>query len=139
MRALPDVTITSTDRQRLISLATAAMSSPRDSVAASMLLREIARGTVVPTESLPPNVVGLNCEVEVRDNIENAVRQLRIVFPSGDAFAGSDVSVLTPLGASLLGLSEGASIDWCTVARDRRSFTVLRVRSPALETESTPH
>jgi regulator of nucleoside diphosphate kinase len=57
---------------------------------------------------------------------------LRIVYPGEEDGGGDRVSVLTPVGAAILGLSEGASIDWCTAARDRRSLTVLRVRHRVL-------
>jgi regulator of nucleoside diphosphate kinase len=127
MNPLPDVTITSDDRERLLSLATAALPSRRDGVAASMLLGEIGRATIVPAESLPPNVVGMDCDVDIRNNITNTTEHLRIVFPSDQDGDGSTVSVLTPVGAALLGLSEGASIDWCTAAKDRKSLTVIRV------------
>jgi regulator of nucleoside diphosphate kinase len=46
------------------------------------------------------------------------------------------VSVLSPLGAALIGLSEGDSIDWCSASGEPSSVTVLRstvssARSPA--------
>lgn len=128
MQTLPKVTMTSTDHQRLVPLAVAALAGERDGRAASMLLGEIGRATIVPPDSLPPNVVKLNSDIEVRDNIRNTIDRLWIVYPGEEDAGGNSLSVLTPTGAALLGLSEGASIDWCTPARDRKSFTVLRVR-----------
>jgi regulator of nucleoside diphosphate kinase len=118
-------------------MATAALSSQRDGMAASTLLGEIARATVVPPEPLPPNAVVTNCDVEVRDNIKKAIKHLRIVLPRDEDRGQHGVSVLTPIGAALAGLSEGASIEWCTPARDRRSFTVLRVRHWALKNRTS--
>jgi len=37
------------------------------------------------------------------------------------------VSVLTPVGAALIGLAEGASITWDTRTGETRRLTVLRV------------
>ena len=108
LNSLPEVTITNTDRQRLVSMATAALSSQRDGVAASMLLGEIARATVVLPEPLPPNAIVINCDVEVRDNIKKAIKYLRIVLPGEEDRGQHGVSVLTPIGAALVGLSEGA-------------------------------
>ena len=68
LNSLPEVRITNTDRQQLVSMATAALPSQRDGVAASMLLGEIARATVVLPEPLPPNAIVMNCDVEVRDS-----------------------------------------------------------------------
>jgi regulator of nucleoside diphosphate kinase len=127
MNALPEVKMTSSDRRRLVALATAALPSERDGVAASMLLSEIARATVVSEGLLPLNVVTIGCEVEVRNNIKGANKHLRIVFPGEERGSEEAISILTPVGAALFGLSEGASIEWCTAARDRMSLTVVRV------------
>ena len=133
LNSLPEVTITNTDRQRLVSMATAALRSQRDGVAASMLLGEIARATVILPEPLPPNAIVMNCDVEVRDNIKKAIKYLRIVLPGEEDRCQHGVSVLTPIGAALVGLSEGASIKWCTPVGDRSSYRVLRVRHRALK------
>lgn len=87
----------------------------------------MARAAVVPPEALPSNVVRMGCEVEVRDNIKGTAEHVRVVFPGEQAGCRQTVSILTPLGAALIGLCEGASMEWCTTARDRKSFTVLRV------------
>ena len=79
------------------------------------------------------NAVVMNCDVEVRDNIKKAIKHLRIVFPGEEDRGRHGVSVLTPIGAALVGLSEGASIEWCTPVGDRSSYTVLRVRHRALK------
>lgn len=73
-----------------------------------MLLGEIARATVVLPEPLPPNAVVMNCDVEVRNNIKKAIKHLRIVLPGEEDRGQHGVSVLTPIGAALVGLSEGA-------------------------------
>src|SRR4051794_22130223 len=97
MNALPDITITTTDRQRLVSIATAALPSPFDGVAASMLLSEIARAEVVPPEALPSNVVRMGCEVEIRDNIKGTHEYVRIVFPGEEPGDAQAISILTTL------------------------------------------
>jgi transcription elongation GreA/GreB family factor len=53
------------------------------------------------------NAVGMNCEVEVRDNIKKAIKHLRIVFPGEEDRGRHGVSVLTPIRAALVSLSEG--------------------------------
>jgi regulator of nucleoside diphosphate kinase len=72
--------------------------------------------------------VTANSRVDVHDNLTGKNSQIVLVFPE-DAYTQSDaVSVLTPLGAALIGLSEGASVDWCTASGDRRSKTILSCR-----------
>jgi hypothetical protein len=103
------------------------MQASRATVAASpsMLLGEIARATVVQPDSLPPN------EVDVRDNIRQTTDRLRIVCPREEDTSGNKISVLT--STALIGSSEGASIDWCSLARDGRSLTVLQVHRRTLK------
>jgi regulator of nucleoside diphosphate kinase len=124
---LPDRTIRAIDQERLHAVAIAALGDARTAVAASMLLSEMARARVTRSRSLPAGVVAMHRETEIRDNVTNARRCVRLVYPGEDAGAEA-VSVLTSLGAMLLGLPEGASVEWCTPARDRQSVTVLRAR-----------
>jgi hypothetical protein len=122
LNSLPEVTITNTDRQRLVSMATAALRSQRDGVAASMLLGEIARATVVLPGPLPPNAIVKNCDVEVRDNIKKAIKHLGIC-PSWRGRPWSTRSI--GVDAHRRGAcrpSEGASIKWCTPVGDRSSY-----------------
>ncbi|WGS18846.1 MULTISPECIES: GreA/GreB family elongation factor [unclassified Bradyrhizobium] len=123
---LPPVTISKTDRARLVSIAVAALTDRRRSAAASNLLRELDRATIVPDAQFPENVVAVHSRVHLRDNITGEDSRITLVLP-GETCAGPNaLSVLTLLGAALIGLSEGASIDWCAASGDRSSKTVLR-------------
>ena len=116
---LPPVIISETDRERLVSVATAALADRRMSPAASNLLREVYRAAIVPDDQLPNNVVAVHSHVDVRDNLTGTSSQVVLVFPDEKYSQKNAVSVLTPLGAALVGLSEGASINWCTASGDR--------------------
>lgn len=123
---LPPIMIAKDDRDRLMSIATAALESERATPVAAMLLSEVGRATIVAQDSLPSQVVAVHAEVEIHDNITNTNRRLRLVYPEDATLDPNMVSVLTPLGAALVGLSVGDSIDWCTATGDRNSVTVLR-------------
>ncbi len=123
---LPSVTISKVDRARLVSIATAALTDRWRSAVASNLLREIQRATVVPDAQLPENVVAIHSRVHLRDNITGTDTRITLVLPDETCVKSAGVSVLTPLGAALIGLPEGASIDWCTASGDHSSKTVLR-------------
>ena len=125
---LPPAMISETDREKLVSVATAALTDRRVSAAASNLLREIHRATIVPDDQLPANVVAVHSNVDVHDNLTGKSSRVMLVFPDEKPTKPSAVSVLTPLGVALVGLSEGASIDWCTASGDRSSKTVLRCK-----------
>ena len=123
---LPPVIISETDRENLYAIATSALTNSRMAPAASNVLREIYRATIVPNDQLPTNVVAVNSCVDVRDNVAGANRRIVLALPDETSCEPNAVSVLSPLGAALIGLSEGASVEWCTASGDRKSITVLR-------------
>jgi regulator of nucleoside diphosphate kinase len=59
-------------------------------------------------------------------------RRITLVFPGEADIAEGKVSILTPIGAALIGLSVGQSIDW--TARDGRThrLTVESVELPSV-------
>jgi len=124
---LPTIVIGKIDRQRLVSVAKDALRSARPAPAASTLLSEIARARTVSKKFLPTNVVAMHRQVEIRDNITSRKTRLRLIYPDEAISDTEALSVVTPMGAALIGLSEGDSIDWCSAGGDRQSVTVLRV------------
>src|SRR5688500_13569153 len=124
---LPPIVISAGDRERLVSVAMSALTSDRAAPTASNLLSEVSRATGLAEEAVPRNVVVMGSEVEVHDDIRNTRARLRLVYPNEVALGSDAVSVLTPLGVALIGLSEGASIQWCTATGDLSRVTVLRV------------
>ena len=124
---LPPVVISAGDRERLVSVAKSALRSDRAAPTASNLLSEVARGTVFAKDAVPRNIVVMGSEVEVHDDVRKTRVRVRLVYPDEVALAPDAVSVLTPLGVALIGLSEGASIQWCTASGDLSRITVLRV------------
>jgi regulator of nucleoside diphosphate kinase len=138
---LPPITISEADREKLYAVATSALANSRRAAAASNVLREIHRATIVPNDQLPPNVVAVNSQVDVRDNIAGTNRRIVVVLPDELSSQANEVSVLSPLGAALIGLSEGSSVEWCTASGDRSSITVLGCSpTPARSSKSvSPH
>jgi regulator of nucleoside diphosphate kinase len=99
---------------------------PRAAVAA-WLAEELDRATVVPPEVVPAQVVTMHTRVAYRDDVTDHVRRATLVFPGEEDASGPALSVLSPVGAALLGLSEGQSIRWRTASGGFRGVTVLRV------------
>lgn len=124
---LPPVVISAGDRERLVSVAMSALKSDRAAPAASNLLSEVARASIVANEAVPQNVVVMGSEVEIHDDIRKTGARVRLVYPDEAAPGSDSVSVLTPLGVALIGLSEGASIQWCTATGDLSRITVVHV------------
>jgi regulator of nucleoside diphosphate kinase len=91
------------------------------------LREELDRAHVVPTERLRPDVVSLGSQVKFRDEQTGKVREIILVYPRDADIARRRVSVLTPVGAALLGLSPHHTISFHTTTGERRELTVLKV------------
>lgn len=90
------------------------------------LRRELARAIVVSSEAMPPDVVTMNSLVRYRDELEGVTRTVALVYPYAQGGQGM-VSVLSPVGTALLGLSEGQTIDWDFPDGSRRRLRVEEV------------
>lgn len=115
--------------ERLRGLALAAMA--RNPEVGDRLLHEVERAEVLPSAEMPPHIVNIGSEVTFRDNTTGRVQRIILVLPKDANIAERRVSVLTPIGAALIGLKQGASIDWMTRNGERRELTVSEV-APAL-------
>lgn len=101
----------------------------RDAVSAERLGAELDRAIVV--DRLPPEVVAIGSRVRFENAVSGTVREIVLVYPSAaDASAGR-VSVLAPIGAALLGLSVGDSIDWPLPEGRSARLRILAVEPPA--------
>jgi regulator of nucleoside diphosphate kinase len=76
------------------------------------LAGELERAVVVPADEIPEDVVTIDSRVVFVDETTGKQRYVRIVDPMNADLAQLQVSVLAPVGAALLGLPVGGSIDW---------------------------
>ena len=91
------------------------------------LREELDRAYVLPTEQLRPDIVTIGSQVEFRDEQTGKNQVIILVYPLDADIARRRVSVLTPVGAALLGLSVNQSISFHTRTGERRELTVLKV------------
>lgn len=105
----PSIIVRQTDHSRLTSLALAA--AGRDLDVADELLAELERASVVIDDSFPAEVVGLGSTVSYETEGGQA-RTVTLCYPGQADIERSMVSVMTPVGVALLGLSSGQSINW---------------------------
>lgn len=99
---------------------------PRAAVA-SWLAEELDRAAVVTPDVMPPNVVTMHAKVSYRDDVTDQVECVTLVYPIEEDAETRAVSILSPVGAALVGLSEGQSIRWRTSSGGFRGLTVLQV------------
>jgi regulator of nucleoside diphosphate kinase len=124
----PDITLLDADYERLSALADAAACS--DPEVADMLAEELERARVVPWLQAPNSTVRMGSDVLFRDDTTKEIRRISLVFPGEADIARNKVSVLTPVGAALIGLRTGQSIAWHTRNGGTRRLTVLKVTNP---------
>jgi regulator of nucleoside diphosphate kinase len=105
----------------------------RSPVIAAMLLEEIERAELHEPETLPPNAVTLGSEVDFVDEGTSQMRTVELVLPARANIAVGRISILTPMGAALYGLTAGQAIDWPDLDGKERRIRILRVRQPSFD------
>ena len=114
-RRKPAITISRSDHETLARLADAI--AERNPTVSEELAAELDRARVVADDHLREDIVRMGSTLRyVTDSGED--RTVKLVFPAEADIAAGKVSILTPIGAALIGLSPGQSIDW--EARDGR-------------------
>jgi regulator of nucleoside diphosphate kinase len=79
---------------------------------------------------MPADVVILGSEVGFVDEKTNQARTVTLVLPAHANIAEGRISILTPMGAALYGLTAGASIDWPDLDGNSRRIRIARVTQP---------
>ncbi len=127
----PAIIVTLSDHKRLSRLAEA--HAARDPEVSGELLSELDRARIVKDDQIRADVVGMGSTLRFTSDLGED-RTVTLVFPGEADIAAGKVSILTPIGAALIGLSAGQSIDWS--ARDGRvhRLTVEAVKAPAVGT-----
>jgi regulator of nucleoside diphosphate kinase len=124
---MPSIIVSEDNCKSLIGLAAAAEKTAPE--AAGVLLAEMERARVVPNDLLPVDAVQMGSAAEFRTDTGQQ-RRVTLVYPGEADIAQGRISILTPIGAALIGMTPGKSITW--KARDGRShrLTVLTVEPP---------
>jgi regulator of nucleoside diphosphate kinase len=123
---MPPIVVSEIDHERLTSLAAAAEERTPD--IAGALRSEMQRARVVPAEAVPADVVRMGSTVEISSDEQQ--RRVTLVFPGEADIAQGRISIMTPIGAALIGLSSGQSIAWTARDGRRHGLTVLSVAGP---------
>jgi regulator of nucleoside diphosphate kinase len=128
----PPIILTRRDLARLDSLLGGA-TFERLGKTGAFLVSELARAQVVHDSEIAHGVVTMGAAIHFRDDDTGEVSQATLIYPGETAHHGLGISVLTPAGAALIGLSEGQSIAYETPDGRLKSITVMEVgaRCPA--------
>ncbi len=102
---------------------------------AKMLLDEMNRAYVHPADQLPKGVVTLGSTVTFAgDDVANE-RRVKIVLPGEADIESGSLSILSQVGAGLIGLKAGQSINWPCPDGRPRTLHVISVEPPVEATE----
>lgn len=127
--ARPQIILSASEAEQLSALATRMeQSSP---LAAELLLDEIERAELRPDGAVPSTVVRMGSVVEFFDEAHGSHRTVQLVWPADADIGAGRISVLTPVGAGLIGMAEGGDIVWPDRAGHERALHILKVSPPA--------
>jgi regulator of nucleoside diphosphate kinase len=123
----PKIYVTTHDYERLSALAEF-YKSRRRGVLVDFLIDELERAELVPAAGVGHKVVTMNSRIRIVDPDTGESRTVTLVYPGEEDSLRGKVSVFTPLGTALLGLPEGARMEWRTLDGRRKSVSVLEVQ-----------
>ncbi len=110
MSSRPPLIINRLDAERLQRLIDAA--GTKDRFVADALEEELARGEVLDPEAMPGDVVSMNSRVRFTDLTRDRQLVRTLVYPHALAGTEDAISVMAPVGAGLIGLRVGDTLDW---------------------------
>jgi regulator of nucleoside diphosphate kinase len=123
-RSVPNIVVSKADYERLTDLATASLERLPD--VAQELLDEMERAKIVDESKVPGDVVRMGSTVTFTAD-DGQTRTLKLVWPVDESLDEHRLSVMTPVGAALIGLGTGQSISWTARDGKHHRLTVTKV------------
>ena len=127
--SLPPVFLADSEADILADLALAVRG--RSPLAADFLLREIDRASTTSPAELPRDVVTMMSCVDFVDEGSGELHSVQLVYPRDADTDLHCISVLTPIGAALIGMRRGEAIDWADLRGARRRLRIVGVAQPS--------
>lgn len=121
-RRLPPVALTASDIEVIEGLLASGAATP----ARSLLEAELSRAAVV-SDAAARGAARLGDWVEYRTGDDGTVRRVQLVLPVAADIDQNRVSVLSPVGAALIGLKAGARFEWTDTRGRRHRLQLLSV------------
>jgi regulator of nucleoside diphosphate kinase len=121
----PPIHMIDTEADALTDLAMAA--EDRLPQVSELLLNEIARATTHTAQRIPANVVTMHATVRFIDEASGKEYTYQLAYPGEADISAGRISILTPVGAGLIGLREGQSILWPDREGHERELKIVEV------------
>ena len=94
------------------------------------LAYELGRAVIVKKDAFPAHAVRINSRVAVLDLDTDRVLEFTLVMPEYADMRSNKVSILTPMGAALIGFRKAEEVEWKVPAGLKR-FRILEVINAA--------
>lgn len=120
----PNIVIGEYDHDRLSQIVAAVQHRAQD--IAEDLTIELDRAKIVPDNSVPKTAIRMGSTVEFETD-DGQRRRLTLVYPAEADISNNRISIMTPIGVALLGLSPGQRMTWTDRDGDERTLTVHTV------------
>lgn len=111
-----ELLLTEIDRARLLKLNGGVLPAP--------MLDLLKEAGVVPSPAIPQQVVTMYSQVLVSHEQGGAPQKLTLCYPADAEPAAGFISVLSPVGAALLGRTVGTTVAWTSPAGEERRLTI---------------
>lgn len=98
--------------------------------ASAMLLAELDRAELCGPRDLPDRTVRMGSRVDFVDESTGARRSVKLVYPCDADISAGRISILTPIGAGLIGMVAGSSIHWPDRDGSNRLLRIVDVTGP---------
>ncbi len=94
------------------------------------LERELGRAHILISSEPVPNVVTMHSTLTFEDMETGQKHRVTLVYPHEANITKGNISILSPIGAALIGMYVGQSITWYTPNKQSRVLKVLEVERP---------
>jgi regulator of nucleoside diphosphate kinase len=124
----PTRVVTELDAARIRELGTRLPHRGENLAALTGLIDIVEReADIVPGENVDPDVVTVNSTVSFRDEPTGSVHRVTVVYPTEMSIGNRRISVLSPVGAALLGQRAGRTAYVDLPDGTQRALRVLEV------------
>lgn len=103
---------------------------PEDMIT-DQLAYELERATLVAPDELPKHVVTMHSTVTFSVESTGKTFTYTLVYPAELNDTDRQLSILSPVGSAIIGLQQGASIDWRIAPTKQTTISVDAIQPPA--------
>ncbi|WP_224995083.1 GreA/GreB family elongation factor [Cesiribacter sp. SM1] len=112
MKGHNNLIITTLDKKRLMSLFKLNNNNTSLWENVRLIAEKLGTAKTVSSKKVPSSVITMNSRVEIRNVSQGKALSIELVYPDAADAVNHKISVLSPLGAAMLGYSQGDEFVW---------------------------